>query len=321
LKKHLNIFLIISFGIITYCGCDAPRNNPLDPMGNLYSLEGTVQTFSVPYTPLENVFVYWKPGGASAYTNKDGKYTIENVNPVNGYLHFRMDGFRSDSIFIEWNNQKKISTHINMNSVPHIDSISLYTVVLDQFGAFQNYELVIKTRITDRDNDIDSVIIFNENLHIRKPLDYNITSKLYQAVIRADELNINDIEETIGLSFDILVKDVFNEEFNVGSEKVTRVIKEGAAAVYPNADSISSSSPNFVWSRHRAGYPFTYAIEVYTKDFVNPQLISRIENIQSHLTQLQSNLTLQQGEYFWLIWVIDNFQNRFRSTPATIIVP
>jgi hypothetical protein len=106
----------------------------------------------------------------------------------------------------------------------------------------------------------------------------------------------------------------------VGSERITRVIKEGSATVFPNADSVSTASPNFSWTRHRVGYPFNYMIEVYSKDFVNPQLINRIENIPSNLTNFQSNINLPLGEYFWVIWVIDNFHNRYRSTPATIVV-
>jgi hypothetical protein len=304
-------------------GCNAPRNNPLDPSGpNSGSgvIEGTVQTISLPYTPLPDVQVYWEPGGIVVKSDNMGRFIIENAHTQDGHLIFSKEGYRTDSVLINWGGNKKVNSHVNLNLLPSLDSIAIYTVIINQFGSFQYFELVVDAKITDRDNDIDSVFIYNKDLGLKKHLNYNVTSKYYQTTLQSNELNIQDIEEIIGLNFEIHVKDIFQKQSMVGSERITRVIKEGSATVFPNADSVSTASPNFSWTRHRVGYPFNYMIEVYSKDFVNPQLINRIENIPSNLTNFQSNINLPLGEYFWVIWVIDNFHNRYRSTPATIVV-
>lgn len=325
MKKNslLLILFNIAFGA-ALISCNAPRNNPLDPETGYTAtsvIEGTVQTFSLPYTAIENVSVYWEPGNTLIKTGSSGTFKITNINSVDGNLVFSKEGFRTDTVFVEWGNKKKISKTINLNKLPQIDSLSIYTLVINQFSSLQIYRLNIRTKISDKDNDIDTVFIQNEALGLKKRLDYNVTEKMYQAALTAEELGITDIEEIIGIDFQVVVKDIFSKEFIPGSDKISRVIKEGSSTVSPNADGSSSADPLFVWTKHRVGYSFKYMIEVYTKDFVNPQLVGRIENISSTLTQHQSNLNLPKGEYSWVIWIIDQFNNSFMSTPSTIIVP
>lgn len=319
----MKLLFVLFSSFLLLIGCEAPRNNPLDPQsGNAANavLEGTVQTFSLPYTSIEDVSAYWEPGNVLMKTDNAGKFLINNISPANGYLILSKEGYRTDSIFIDWGSSKKVNKQINLNKLPELDSLSIYTVVLNQFSSLQNYQLFVRARINDKDNDIDSVFIRNEELELFKALDFNVATKMYQTVISAEELQITDIEETIGLQFNIVVEDIFEKEFVAGGDKITRVIKEGASTISPNSDSTSGGNPYFVWTKHRVGYSFKYMIEVYTKDFVNPQLVGKIENIPPTFTQMQSNLNLPPGEYFWVIWVIDQFNNSFRSTPSTIIV-
>ena len=317
-------FALLLLLLLFIYSCNAPRNNPLDPQNPDYGyakLTGTVQTFSLPFTSLEGVSVMWTPSGRIVTTGADGKFTISNIAPVDGALIFEKSGFRSDTVRVNWKNLRSINIVVNLNQIPKLDSISIYTSVINQFNPPQpNYELMIRTKISDRDNDIDSVFVQNSDINFRKALDFNVTGKLYQTDINTDEMNITDIEETIGLDFNIVVKDIFNRYFNIGSGKVTRVIKDGAKIQFPANDTTIASSPDLLWQRYKPGYPFSYTIEIYTNDFANSQLVLRAENVSSDSTSYQVRTSLKSRDYYWVIWVVDNFQNRSRSLPATFRV-
>lgn len=307
--------------MINVISCNAPRNNPLDPGNPNYpyvSISGKVLTFSPPYTGIPGVSVYWSNANTEVKTDTNGNFLIDNILPVNGQIIFTKSGYRPDTLNVVWNNSKTLNYVVNLNIVPHLDSVSIYTVVINQFSSpGQSYQLVINCKISDKDNDIDSVYVENSQLNLRKTLAYNVTGKDYETTLSNQDLNVTDIEQTIGLSFNIIVKDVFNRYFNIGSEKVTRVIKSGVLIQDPANDTIITSSPLLKWQRYKTGYPFRYMIEIFTNNLANSQLVFRQDNISSDSISYQVKQHLSSSDYFWVIWVIDQFQNRCRSLPAT----
>jgi len=227
----------------------------------------------------------------------------------------------SDTLNIAWGDSKSLNMQVNLKSIPLLDSISIYTVVYNQFTPLQqSYQLNITAKISDKDNDIDTVYVQNTQLSLMKPLGYDAANKIYLDTLSTSDLNISDIEGTIGLDFNIIVKDIFNNYFSIGSSKVTRVIETGVSIESPNNDTTVSSTPIFKWDRYRTGYPFTFMIEIYINNFANSQRILQIPNISSDSLSYQLNSPLSSNNYYWVIWVIDQFQNRSRSLPATFQV-
>ena len=303
--------------------CNAPRNNPFDPMNPGYSfgeLSGSVQTLSYPYTNIPGVSVYWNPSRKLVTTDNNGNFMINNIDPVNGKLIFQKSGFLSDTLDVVWGSSKVLNYKVNLNSIPSLDNIQIYTVVINQFSApGQTYQLVVNAKITDKENAIDSVFVQNSQLGLHFPLNFDVAKKIYTAALTTQNLNITDLEQTIGLSFDI-ISDVYNQQLNIGSANVTRVIKSAALIQYPANDTTIGPAPTFTWQRYRAGYPFNYKIDVYTNDIANPQLAFTADSISSDSVSYQLPASLANGNYFWVIWVVDQFKNCSRSLPATFIV-
>jgi len=105
------IKLIFLFIVITVLSsCDAPRLNPLDPLGQNYTrgqIDGYV--YSYPHTALSGVHVTWKNENISVETDSKGYYIIENISTgTSGYVYIEKDGFTKDTIAVQWNNQKSI---------------------------------------------------------------------------------------------------------------------------------------------------------------------------------------------------------------------
>ncbi len=303
-----NVFFkicLIGFGTIYSYSCNAPRNNPLDPSNPNYSyvsISGKVQSFSLPYTGIQGVAISWLPGNVLINTDVNGSFLINNIRPIDGKLIIQKDGFLSDTIVVSWASSLNQNFQIYLNQIPHLDSISIYTVVVNQFNPpGQSYQLVINSKISDKDNDLDSVFVQSTDLNFIKPLNFDVLNKNYQTTLTTQDMNISDIEQTIGLNFNIIAKDIFGRIFLVGSEKVTRVIKSAAVIQFPANDTSVSATPKLMWQRFNSGYPFSYMIQVYTNDFANSQLVLQAVNVSSDSISYQITTPLAEKNYYWVI--------------------
>ncbi len=323
-KNKILLFVMIS-GLLLFISCNAPRNNPLDPSNPGYSLatlEGSALTFSTPYTGISGVTVYWTPSNMSSNTDINGNFKFAGILPENGKLIFQKTGYLSDTVDVAWRNSKYLKYVVNLNQIPKLDSISIYSVVLNQYTPpGQIYQLIINSIISNKDNNIDSVFVENSKLNLKKALSFNAAKKDYEATLTTQDLNVTDIEQTIGLNFNIIVKDTSDRQYNIGSDKVSRIIKTGVAIQFPANDTTVTSTPLLHWQRFKVGYTFTYMIEIYTNHIANSQLVFSKSNISSDSTSYFVNVPLSTNNYYWIIWVVDQFKNRSRSLPATFSVP
>ncbi|MFO7447025.1 MAG: hypothetical protein R6W90_11700 [Ignavibacteriaceae bacterium] len=285
------------------------------------ALEGTVQTHSIPNMPLKDVSVYWMPGGRTVKTDAMGYFTITNIEPVNGKLITEKPGYSSDTMNITWADSKKITKQINLLKAPEIDSISIYSVVIKQKSSAPNSFLVVLLKINDRDNILGSVSIENAELDIKKTLRYNFTeSNTFLDTLTISELKVQDVEKIIGLDFDISVKsDNLNREFLLSTERIARVIKDDVKIVSPDSI-VVSSRPELRWEPFTAGYSFSYMVEIYTTDLINPELVKRETIMNPEAVSYTVTEDLEQRNYYWVVWVIDKFGNRVRSIPAGFFV-
>ena len=198
-----------------------------------------------------------------------------------------------------------------------MESYSIYTEVSNSSTpsnsvSSQSANLIIKVKINDSDNDIDSVYVKNDMINFTGGLE--LQGKIYQGTFSTSRLNINDIEEIVGYNFDVRVIDKSKRVFLIGSNKVARVIKTGTDAVYPVNNDTISVPVNLTWNQFNAGYPFTYRVEIYN---ASPQLVFTQDNIESSKTSLTIDTTaIGTGDYFWAILVVDKFSDSYKSIPG-----
>ena len=322
--KNIKIVLVLLVAsvILLLNSCNAPRENPLDPDSadnHLGTIEGMVETFSLPYTPIENVEIIWKPGNMLVYSDKYGNFSFTNVKTEDGPLIFRKDGYHPDTVQVVWAGTRKISEQVNLNKIPTVDSLFIYSSVTNTSNPPGSMsELVIKTKITDIDNDIDTVFVVNDQLELNKAMDFNVASKTFETELTSEELNLTDLEQSVGLQFNFRVRDVLGESYLLNGGSVKRVIKDQVTGMMPANDQVITSVPfDLTWTGFTSGYSFTYMIEIYTND--GSQLILSADNIPSQVTKYAVN-SLDSGNYYWVIWIIDDFNDMARSVPATFSV-
>lgn len=313
-------WLEMSFAILMY-SCNAPRNNPIDPNNPDISfsvIEGSVSTSYAPVTGIPGVLIFWEPGNKLVKTDADGNFIIENIRSTDGKLILQKEGFRTDTIIISWNGSSRISKQVHLVSLPKLEYLNINASVEYELSGMSS-KLSFTAKIEDKDSQIDSAYIENTLIGLKKKMEFS--EEEYSLVINQDDLQSNNLEDLIGEDFDLFISDsALGNAFKVGSGRITRVINSEPQAVSPaNSDTISSP-PIVQWNQVLLGFYFTYLIQIQTNEAGNNELVYSSNPIESGITSLNTEYSLSPGEYFWVVWVVDQFNNRARSRPAIFVV-
>lgn len=315
--KYINIAAILLFVF----GCEAPRENPLDPENpnnSFTSITGTVRTVKVPNEPINAVTVYWPNANIVVETNSSGNFSIEDLRPLDGFLYFEKEGYSMDSVFIYWASRKNVTVLQQLNSTPKLINGNITSSVENRFPAVQVYRLIVDAQIIDDENDIDSVFIKNDDLGFIGNLS-NVSVTVFHNTFTPAQMNIISVDDVIGKVFDIIAKDANGKTFSIANLTVKRIIKESVETITPANNEIVSDSLTLNWRRFTPGYSFTYSLSIFTNT-VDPELVWEVNNISSNEILFVVPEILTPGEYFWVVWVIDEFGNKARSRPASFII-
>jgi hypothetical protein len=311
--------------ILLLDSCNAPHDNSLDPENPdnaLFTIEGTTVTSGAISNPINNVQVYWSVDKVYVQTDNSGYFKIGCKDIKDGWLYFNRSGYSNDSVMIKWGVQKRITLQERLNDIPAIDSILIYSSIINKYSSPQ-YQLNFEITITDQDDNIDSVFVQCPTLQINKSIQKN-SLKYFAESFSDIDLNLTSFAEIIGKEFDIYAKTNLGKTYYVGSSNVKRIITDEIETISPkNEDTLSTNYPVLSWKRFLEGFNFNYMVEIYT-DEPEPKLLWEKENVSADeisITADQSiNVTPDNNKFFWVIWCIDEYGNRSRSKPAGFII-
>lgn len=318
LRAGFLLLLLVSFA---WSSCDAPRSNPLDPenpSNRIYQLKGTVLSAETSPRPLGGVTVFWQNENLSTRTASDGSFTLQCEKRTPGWLVFSLEGFTPDSVMIIWNGEKSVTLSPRMNALPVLGGLSIYSSVRNKYSNTE-FLLYFEVTLTDADDDIDSVKIICEPLGIEAGLTKQ-TASYFEGRFYDYELDLTEFNDVIGKQFQVMAVTKSGKSFLVGSSTVLRVIRDEIEVITPkNSDTLTTQTPLLNWNRFTPGFSFTYTVEIYT-DETEPVLQWRKEHVSSDeiFMQVDTPLTVtpNNDRFFWVIWCIDEYNNKSRSKPA-----
>ncbi len=320
-KIFLHLFPVL-FLLIN--SCNAPRNNPLDPENpdnKIIAIDGIVRTDTRDPQPITGVNVYWMNEKISGFTNGNGYFKLKCSGQKDGWLYFEKEGFNKDSVFVTWNNKTKISLEVNLNSLPVLNSINLYSLIRNKYSNV-DYQIVVDCEITDIDDDIDSVYLVNQGYKISKMLN-KLNAKDFGGKFYDYDLGLSSIENLVGKNFDIVIKSSTGKEIVVGKSSIKRIIKDVIEFISPANQDIVTNTPSLRWKKFTQGFNFTFTVEVYT-DETEPQLMWSKDSIASGETSIDVDVPLtvtpNNNKFFWVIWCVDEYKNMARSRTAGFVV-
>jgi hypothetical protein len=302
--------------------CDAPRHNPLDPQNpdnHYHYIQGTILTLSIPHYPISGVSVSWAGQSLPTQTGAQGTFQLETIDPPDGWVYLRHDEYCADSVYVSWQNRTTVSITRYLNAIPEIDSLQIYSIILNRYPNLQTEQVTVRVKIDDPDHDIDSVLANNSYSSSRFPLSYNTNDKWYEKILSLYDLQISNLEEIVGHPFEILVVDIFGRIVIPGAGDVKRILREEVNFISPSGNEVTPPQPALNWQKYLPGFNFSLLVQIFTAEII-PQLVWEKNQITAETVAYTVDQALPAGEYFWVIWAIDDFGNRTRSKPASFKV-
>jgi hypothetical protein len=318
-------FLCGSLSVLVVLGlaCDAPRDNPLDPQNPEYrygTIKGSVQTFCLPHRPVPGVQVTWGPDSRMVHADANGQFVISDILPNNGILYLHANGYRADSVNVQWNKNRSPEIECFLNQIPQLQQTAVFSSVLNRYPNLRTYQMTVQAWIQDPDLDIEKVNIDAPTLGLHRTLTYNPSDKLFQDSFSPVDLSLSSLQSVVGKTISISVTDLFGFSYEVGQVSLKRIIMDEVSYVQPSSYQITGNRPKLQWKKFQPGFAFTYILEVYTDEVV-PVRVWEKKNLAGDLTEYDLDKDLPTGDYFWVIWCVDEFGNRSRSKPASFAVP
>jgi len=313
------VILFISFIFILIC-CETPRQNPFDP-GNpnhkLKTLSGNVLTYRVPHVPISGVNLFWKAEGRIQTSNTDGFFEFDQLQKSEGWLILEKTGYLKDSVYVAGSQKQNLELYLN--ELPQLDSLLFYSSIENRRPDRQIISLTTKAMIEDNDNDIDSVFIICPPLDVDTHLIYNIEKEQFERILTMEDLHISTPEAVTGHEFIIIVNDNFGNFLELNRSVVRRIIKEEIEPIGPAGSDLAPPQPRLSWEPFTPGFPFRFMVEIYI-DEISPVLVWQKDNIQPSTLFVDVDIMLPANDYFWIIWCIDEFENRSASKPEKFYV-
>ena len=307
--------------LVNWAGQNDIHLSPKFLTATIGQLDGYVKTQSLPQQAIQSVRITWGNNIFVTQTDIAGYYKISNINLVNGYLFFEKEGYSKDSLLVNWSGQNDL--HLNnktLNAIPQLKSYLIYTGVENRYPSDQRDTLYVQAIVSDAENDVDSVSVRCSELNFSKKLKFNQGKNIYELTyFYGTNLSTPSIGDAIGKTFEIIVKDKFAKTFNLGYSTIKRIIRQEIFFESPANGNTVSSKPVLRWSRFLPGYNYKYMVQIFS-DENSPQLKWEKTNISKDDIEVVPEINLSKGDYYWVIWGVDDYQNRTRSKPASFSV-
>jgi hypothetical protein len=279
---------------------------------------------SVSRNPISNASVTLKGKNIVVQTNSIGYYKIDNLQYQNDTLLFQAKGYSSVVAPLNWVNTSdfiQVDSPL-MNANPKLNDLRIYSSIENYYDR-SVARLYVQTKVTDEDiGDIDSVFVCCTELNnLRKQLQYNPSTGYFETSLEEESTYLSSIEDAIGKFLKILVKDKENRSFSIDSSYVKRIIRNQITFDSPANLSKVQQKPTLKWKKFSPGFNFKYLVQVFTAGIVQQQPVWQKDLISQDDVEVLVTTALTPGQnYYWVIWCIDDYQNRSRSKPATFVV-
>lgn len=328
-----NLFFITFISLLIVSACDAPRNNPLEnfvvepdtvkidvPIYTIVKMiDGHIKTRHGSEVPISEVMVSWnrKQG---VFTDDLGYYKLLNLEDADEWLYFENEYYHPDSTQVSWNGMDTLNVDFTLDRYPTLMNTRFYSMVQLEHPDEKSGSLFFETEISD-DNfeDIVALRLFNEEFSYDKLLETS-EAGVFEQLIHETDLKIDEIDGLIGREFLIYANYENGSSFLLGTQQLTRVISYNLEFISPaNNTVVQTGNPILKWNRSDPGFNFHYKIQIFTNE-VSPELVWESGAISSDVISHRVGTSIPNGEYYWVILLVDENQNSLRSKPASFIV-
>ncbi|TKJ39014.1 hypothetical protein CEE37_11350 [candidate division LCP-89 bacterium B3_LCP] len=331
--------ICVIFLTLTIFACDAPRDNPYDPESGNYigpvgeidsvgSISGTVT--SLGFIALPNVLVLTSPGYIGAVTNSNGDYLIEGISAGDYQVFCNPEGFEPDTLDISVNIGQVTEADFRLDALPVIEDFQVISQFVHQINppVPPEYHIIFaQTLLTEPDglNDIVSV-----TLHIEDFLDtlmsYNPDSSsggsfYYDFYLPEEQFPYGNVDSIRWKHFSCTVEDTSGNSSATEPIPVMRFFETYPIPTSPIDDEVvGPPEVALIWEEFDQTFFFTYDVRVYREIGSNVySLFWQQSGISASVTTVTVNSSFVNDEYYWELWVFDEYENSARSAKAHFV--
>lgn len=323
LFRH-GIGLLLSL-LLWGCVSDAPRVNPLDPDGEapaLAGITGRVERFYA-NTGIANAMITVLPDQIVTTSDAQGNYRIAaSLFPGDYTVVCTVGGYAPDTVRLSLSAGEAGQADFRLNALPVFSSARLLTRRETGFinPETRFLEYAVEVDDADGDGDISRVTVTIPGLAYRDTLTrISAQEATFTGRLQPARLGLGGLEALEGHPFHFQATDLPGDSTDSGPRYISRLIE-----VVPVGDAPTGSATppfDFEWTSVFPPYPFTYRVEIYQNVAVQLPPERVLEGIPSDTTRWGFSGPLPSGNYYWVLYVEDDFGNTSRSLPKAITIP
>ncbi len=319
--KH--VYLIVFLFLILHCGPDAPHDNPLDPLNPSaqFNIRGQVFTYYPPFVGIPEVSLILLPENRLTNSNANGEFLFTGLKRGNYQLVATAKGLLEDTLALTLKADTLVTFHLD--ALPVFDTLKVTSHRVGRFFPPEDLLfLEFKATVNDPDgaNDISTLLLQIPALQVTDtiaPVQILNTRQVSGTINRqATDFNISSIEALIGKPIYFIARDQPGGTTQSAPQFLFRVIPRIPTVISPAglvSIPLDSTRILFQWEPVQLEFPFTFEIEIYRLDLGVGTLVSRVTDIPETTTELYLTNPGTVGNYFWVLYIVDEFQNTSRS--------
>lgn len=259
------------------------------------------------------------PGNRISITNQNGLYQFSKVQPGLYQLNVFADGFSINTA--EVNVTTNTEVNFALDSLPYFGDITITTSHISHwFPPEDVYSVQFQATGIDGDGigDISKVWYEIEDPSYLDTLQQlSPGSNIFRGQAIAQNLPVITLHELIGKPFRFFIEDIPGYLNVSSSQFISRIIDDTPQLISPTGLVTISSFPiTFKWTTiNTIPFPFTLRIEIYSIDL--GLRVEEINNIESIANEFSYSTPLSNGDYYWVLYIVDEYGNRSSSKESS----
>ena len=302
--------------ILAALGCDAPRDNPMDPAlgGNI---DGRILTRRS--TPIAGAEVIIHKADRLTVTDSNGDFSLRGLPEDSLWVCASAEGYASDSVRVETRRGRIESFTRFLNGLPTLSSCRITTHVYGRgWPPEPLYFCRLSAHASDRDGlaDVDSVWGEVPGIGFERRLTYDPDSGEFGSQLWSSALPGQSVETLVGMPVVFRAADFQGAISSCDPVFVSRVIYQLPQLAFPigGVDTVRSDT-TFSWRRFDPGYSVRYRGSVVRLVSGNPAgVVTEFDGAGPADTTCRIDIDLLlPGDYIWTVEAIDTYGNSSRS--------
>jgi len=327
LKIFLALCPISLILMVINCSFDAQRDNPIDPLSDLYYPPATVtgRITKKNGSSIANAEIFINPGNFIGYSNGNGNYFIYNILTGIYNVSVQHPNYDSQEIQISITAGNNIDLNFTLDAKPVIDSVSVtsrrhtynYSLLLAESSIYIYSHIYDPDGSTDMDSSLVEVVYDTIILPLIKSV-----GSVYQNSIEEESFPGGRIDNFLNVPFTVRVVDIDDDTTYASPMQIQMILAYDITNPEPTPNEVKPTGNfSFKWDYPDLEVNFIHSFELTITILNPPRLIFQqvlcdtsanffeddTFNTNAEYRHFLHDDTLDPGSYKWNISMRDAY--------------